>query len=167
MIGTGRRISCFFLSWVPGDFHFHTKLQMIEGMRAFAFGARAHQELSDGEMMGHSQSMGGVGIQPKIPQERFFEPNNHQTSAGPFPECRHSWESGGKCHGVLEKLCDEAPLGASSTLRSLTSWRQGWQAAQERQEGHTAGGRHTLLREGRDSPLQGTHTRIALRTYVR
>lgn len=50
-----------FLSLVPRDFNFQAKLQKIEGMKAFAFGARAHQEFSDGEMISNdgSQSVNG------------------------------------------------------------------------------------------------------------
>ena len=46
---------------MPGDFDFQAKLQMIEGMKEFASGARAHQEFSDGEMISNdgSQSVNG------------------------------------------------------------------------------------------------------------
>lgn len=87
-----------FCHLVPWDSFFQTRLQIIEGMEAFTFGARAHQASSDGETISNdgSQSMGDCGTQPKIPQVQFLEPNNNQTSAQPFPEYQYCWESGGK-----------------------------------------------------------------------
>lgn len=34
------------------------------------------------------------------------------------------WEGYDQYHGVMEKLCDEAPLGAPSTPQSLTLWQK-------------------------------------------
>lgn len=34
------------------------------------------------------------------------------------------WEDQHQSHGVMEKLCDEAPLGAPSTPQSLTLWQK-------------------------------------------
>ena len=103
----------------PWDFNVQARLRIIEGTKVCAFGASAHQALRAGEAISDhgSQSMGDFGAGPKIPQVRFLEPSNHQTSAGSFPECRCCWESGGKARlGVTGswKNCGTRPHWASS-----------------------------------------------------
>lgn len=98
VVRTRHWISCFLLSSGTLRVQCPSKAADDWGMKAFPCGARAHQAFSDGETISNdgSQSMGDCGTQPKIPQVQFLEPSNNQTSAGPFPEYRCCWESGGK-----------------------------------------------------------------------